>query len=366
MLASLPYNHLDPLAMQLPLPVQRRILPENPPRVPRRLEAAAACLPTASGQFIRIRLDTDSAHLASFFRLNWSGEATRPTAAEARILALRGNPEDYGLSSELRDSRWYCPENRQVWILGSEYYGNVKITVRGLCSELAPADDMFLHGCAMDVQGHGLVLCGMSGAGKTTLTAALRRALRDEVRIINDDWGPLSLRSGVLVFTNERRLHMKYASVRLLAPTMRMSPATHHSENFHGDPSDPRARLMIPPEHVFGLEGTLSKSSLSLIAVVVRHGSTRSRLRMLGVEDLPLLEQGEYSRFYRRIEWFMNGSLFLFDDERMERQREGYRTLLRRFPVVMLENEGSADEGARLVLDVMRGVDQHPSSSGQK
>jgi hypothetical protein len=306
-----------------------------------------ATIPTAGGGAVRLQLETDSDHLARFFAANWASDDGQP---DGTILALRGSAPDYGLDPDLEGARWYCPDSRQVWMFGTQYYGNVKITVRGLCTELAPFDDLFLHGCAMDIDGRGVALSGMSGAGKTTLTAALRRQFGKRLRIVNDDWGPLSLASGELLSTREPALHMKYPSVRALAPAVRVSPEMHLSENFAGDLTDAKARLMIAPHEVFGVEGLAARSRLTLFVVVFRQpGQTHAR--RASPDDLAFIESGQYSSFYDRTEWFLNGSLFLVDESRRQRCREQYRVLLGRFPCILLNNGGTPEEGARLIYE---------------
>lgn len=346
-----PYNHTDPPDKQLPLSIKLLNLSFQNPLL-RSLPTVRVAIPTASGRLIRLELLTDSNHLAEFYSANWPADVST-FEPDARIVAGKESATHYGLSQEFNDCRWYCPDSRQVLMFETEYYGNLKITVRGLCSELASDEDMFIHGCALDLDNYGLTLSGMSGAGKTTLTAALRQKLDSNISVVNDDWGPLSLSSGLMQSTGEPYLHMKYPSVRRLAPALSISPNTHRSENFQGSSTDPAARLLVTPAEVFGQEGLCYQVILKLFVVVIRNESEPPSLRRLSTTDLSVLESGHYSAFYQRSEQFLNGSLFLMDDYRLMRTRQQHRTLLDRFHCVALNNSGAPEHGADLIVSAL-------------
>jgi len=320
----------------MPLPVkQRNLLSESPPSA-KYIEKQTS-IPTPVGKRIAIRLCTDSEHLAKFFAMNWPANIL-PEKSDATIIALKESPVSYGLSPDFQGSRWFCSKTNQVWMFGNEFYGNIKITVRGLCSEIAPLNQMFMHGCSLSIDGHGVVLSGTSGAGKTTLTTALRQMLGKRAQIVNDDWGICSLADGRLQFTGEPYLHMKYPSVHALAPDLEISPLTHLSENFNGDLNDPRARLLIAAQQVFGRNGLANQVKLHLFVVVIRDPDAPAGARYLSERDVTLIKQGKYSRFYDRTEWFLNGSLFITDKSRQEREISRHKLLLEKFPCVIINN----------------------------
>jgi len=349
----LPYNHCDPLDKQIPLPIKLSALPEDHFPFLNDILKIRVAIPTASSIPILIELYTDSAHLASFFSANWASDVSTQKP-NARIIALKHSASFYKLPKELDQSRWFCPTNNQVWMFGTEYYGNLKITVRGLCSELAPFEEMFLHGCSLSVFNHGVVLAGMSGTGKTTITSALRYKLGNDVKIVNDDWGGFSLETGLLRFTREKYLHMKYPSVRRISPDLLISPNTHASENFHGDLDDPKARLLISPIEVYGENNIQSESTLKLFVVVLRNLSEKASIRPLQPEDISIIENGQYSSFYQRTEWFLNGSLFLCGDIRRERIRRQHFALLTRYYCIALNNSADPETCADLVLNALQ------------
>lgn len=342
------YNHRDPSEKQTPLPIKVCSPHMENLAVPNCIESRAR-VPISESQQVVISLRTDSEHLAKFFTMNWPTDLSSGKP-DASITALKESASSYGLTREFDESRWFCPETNQVVMFGNEFYGNIKITVRGLCSEITPHDQMFLHGCSLVIDGRGVVLSGASGAGKTTLTAALKKTLGSRMHIVNDDWGPFSLKSGILQFTGEPHLHMKYPSVRMLNPKLEINPTVYPSENFDGDTNDPRARLLIAPYQVFGAEGLQDKAKLQLFVVVRRDPESKIGVKYLSRNDISSVEQSQYSRFYHRTEHFLNGSLFLFDDTRIMRERGRHKVLLSDFPCISINNITSPEESAELIL----------------
>ncbi len=351
---KLPYNHCDPPDKQIPLPIKLHNLPDDYlPSIRDTLKIRAA-IPTASANPIVLELYTDSIHLAEFFSANWPSDRSM-AKPHAKIIALKQSARFYGLPNELDKSRWFCPKSQQVWMFDKEYYGNLKITVRGLCSEFAPFEEMFLHGCSVSINEQGVVLAGMSGAGKTTLTSALRCKFGQNIRIVNDDWGAFSLTKGSLRFTGEHHLHMKYPSVRKIAPNLVISPNTHPSENFQDDVEDPRARLLISPAGVYGKDYLQDEAAMKLFVVVLRNLSEAASFRQIKPDDVSIIENGQYSAFYNRTEWFLNGSLFLLDDNRRERIRKQHQALLARYFCITLNNSADPNTGADLILKALGG-----------
>lgn len=342
------YNHLNPLAERTPLPIRLAAPCCARLKVPEDMESRTITIVAGHGRTLSLKLNSDSPHLLRFFEGNWRcEEGAKP---QATIFALRREARAYGLPSTLDGWRWYSPQDRIVWMFGSEYYGNLKITVRGLCSELAGFNDMFIHGCAMAANDVGLLLMGASGAGKTTITAALRGSLGVPLRIVNDDWGVLNLESANASYTGESALHMKYRSVRAVTPEIDLHPSRFPSENFEGDCDDPHARLLITRESVFGETGVADRARIDRVVLLTRSSESKPSYRRLSPGDGPAIAAGAYSAFYRREEPFFNGSLFLTDPVQRDRWRREFEQLAETIPFYWVENGGDPSRVAELLM----------------
>ncbi len=301
-----------------------------------------------------IELKTDSAHLDYFFRNNWL-QAAPDSAPDGSIVALRGDAESYGLDQSLDGARHYHRTLRKVLYLAQEAYANLKVTVRGLCSEVCDDPLIWLHGCSLRIDlGSGMlgvVLLGRSGGGKTTITAALRRMLGNKVCVINDDWGAASLKTAATVYTGETRLHMKYISVNAHDPGIRPTPQKFPSEHYSQDPTDPVPRLLIPRSRVFSQAGIADSAPLTAAVLLQRAGHVRPGISELGDSALDQLERGEYSDYYNSVEQFFNGSLFLSGRVRRERHKKLYSALLNQTNLIALGNVEPPDAVATRLLD---------------
>jgi hypothetical protein len=344
--------HMDPPGHRKPLPLV------EVPELWDMVRAISATIPAEDGRVaisegsIGVRLLSDSAHLRAFFSGNFGRSPSNSSASEpdATILALRGTaiPD---LPTLRAGERYIDPDRSLIVSLGSEYYGNVKVSVRGLCSSAVARRRQggFVHGASMAVRGSGIVISGVSGAGKTTITRALMSLCPDGVRIINDDWGWADQDSGTIVFTGEPRLHMKYRSVHAIAPQLAPSPGSHLSENYEGDFNDPHARLLIARDEVFA-GAVKDTSSFDAFVVVTRDPSKPAFARALNAGDIDLLEAAEYSDFYGRHERFMDGSLLLVDERDRRRERARFERLLANIPGTLVNNVGPPADVARQLL----------------
>lgn len=300
-----------------------------------------------------VELRTDDPHLAEFFRQNWSA-ASGPDTPHGVITALKHSATVYGLTARHDGVRWYDRADRHVVCFANSAYANVKITVRGLCSQDGDAEEMWLHGCALSIRAaeasRGLMLLGRSGGGKTTITAELRRRFGNGVKVTNDDWGSFSPATRRAYFTGERLLHMKYLSVSTLRPDLAPDADSHLSEHFSGDRRDPIGRLLISPTSVFGEDGFAEEMSVDTLVLIRRAtGITRGVRRLHPDDALELIDRGEFSDYYGQTERFFNGSLFLAGEDDVLRHRAQVRRLLDTVEIIELGNSGPIS----LVVDEM-------------
>jgi len=144
---------------------------------------------------------------------------------------------------------------------------------------------------------------------------------------------------------------MKYSSVRSLAPSLVVSPDTHPSENYSGDPTDLRARLLISPREIFGEDGICSHGHLDLVVLLVRDPRMTPGIHDIRSKDIVhVLERGQHSAYYRRTERFLNGSLFLTEPVDVDRQRQLHRAVLDDIPYIFLNNTMSPETTVESIL----------------
>jgi len=304
------------------------------------LRKSSGFIQTAHGQ-IQVDLYSDSDHLHRFFVSNWGGKllaATDPNQ-ELRIVAVR-ELEQSKYPNMRSEYRYIDPNRKTILTLGNEYYGNVKISVRGLCSVAAMdfESGSFVHGAAISIRNSGLVLAGSSGAGKTTMTRKVAERFGDFFSVINDDWGWVDPSEKRILFTGEPHLHMKYRSVKTLAPSKEVSPEQYLSENYYGDPTNPSARLLIPRNDVF--ERTADQADLLGIFFVTSEPGIQEIIWPVDNKDLARIEASQYSAFYDRHEMFMDGSLLLTTSEHIEIERQRFKKMIKSIPAFMVNNHG--------------------------
>ena len=344
-------THIDAPAHRKPLPLVE--VPDLWPMVRPLIET----LPSKAGEVattdgpVKLTLYSDSEHLRAFFSCNFGTPVNTASSTDNAIIIAIASDSDPSVPGLKPGMRYVDPERRLVVSLGNEYYGNVKVSVRGLCSAAIARRGKggFLHGASMSLRGSGMVVSGVSGAGKTTITRALMTLCPGDIQIINDDWGWADQDSRLILFTGEPHLHMKYRSVHAIAPQLALSTELYPSENYTGDINDPHARLLIPRSEVFN-GAAAAVCPFDALVVVTRDESESVYVRDLSPDDIDLLEAAEYSAFYDRHERFMDGSLLLLNEEDLRRERARFSRLLERIPAVHVNNVGSPTAVAEQLL----------------
>ncbi len=282
---------------------------------------------------------SDSALLSHMFAANWA-HAGADRDPDATLYALARPACGYGLDRQWDEARWWSRDRQTMVVFGFGSYRLAKVCVRGICSAVTGDDIVFVHGCALSVGTRtgrrGVLITGSSGAGKTTLVAGLLRHPECSVAVLNDDWGALSLDSGILASTGERMLHMKTASVLALRPGFF---ATAPTGSYSSDLSeqDHAARMLVPPASVYGTAWSTSATVAQHVAVVVREpagwlppGRENDTVRALESEgDTCLIHHHEA---------FFNGSLLLATEKDKLREERRYRQLLNRTTVSWINN----------------------------
>jgi CobW/HypB/UreG, nucleotide-binding domain len=303
-------------------------------RLPYRVLASIG-VPTGR---VVVALLSDSARLSRMFAANWA-QAGRDQEPDATLYALARPAGSYGLGEALDQARWWSRELKTMVVFGFGSYRLVKVCVRGICSAVTGDDILCLHGCALSVgtgtDRRGVIITGNSGAGKTTLVARLLRQPEHPVAVLNDDWGAVSLGSGTSVSTGERMLHMKSSSVQALCPGFFASaPADTYMRDL-SEP-DPAARVLVPPDRVYGAAWSTAAAAVEHVAVVVREPAGWLPPTP-GAEAVMTLVGGGGPGFVHP-EAFFNGSLILMAEADRLREERRYRRLLGRITVSWVNN----------------------------
>jgi len=298
---------------------------------------ALASVGTPAGRIV-LAFVSDSARLSRMFAANWAA-APAGQQPDATLCALTWPAGGYGLDGRWDQARWWSREHKMMVVFGFGSYRLAKVCVRGICSAVSADDTVFMHGCALsigaDTDRRGVVITGSSGAGKTTLVAGLLRHPRYPVTVLNDDWGAVSLARGDSVSTGERMLHMKTGSVLALRPGFftRAPAGSYWPDLSERD----RARMLVPPESVYGPAWSTAATVVHHVAVVVREPAAwlppgrRS-------ESLSALESDGDAGLIHHHEAFFNGSLILTTERDKSREEQRYRQLLDHTTVSWINN----------------------------
>jgi hypothetical protein len=346
------YNHRSDAVARAPLPFLRTEYTPRDDFSTGEWTTLYTQVPRADDAPVMVRLDTDSEHAALFFSLNWQTQrAPSANDCDVRVVVRKHRAAHYGLPGVYDTAIMLDQGGRTAFITGSEYYTKLKTSLRVLCSVTAPPDQIYLYGCSVDIDGHGVLICGQSGTGKTTLVIALRQILGNRVRVVNDDWGPLSLRDFRTVYTGERHLHMKYRSVALLAPEFPTSPAHFPSECFSGNGSQPQARLLIERERAFGHSGVCDSTIVQQLWLLSRNDASAPFFRRLTQRDVSLFEQMPPTNGRDVQAGFINGAFLPADGPATDLQHMAHLKLLASGRVFLVNSFGDVNHVASQLID---------------
>jgi len=330
-------------------------------RLPYRHLAAVA---TPAGCLV-VAFATDSVLLSRLFAGNWApADSDRQPDATLRVLArpARG----YGLDGTWDEARWWSSSARTMVLFTADYH-LVKVCIRGICSAVSGHDLVFLHGCALSVhdrdRSRGVAIMGSSGAGKTALVASVSERRGYAVRVVNDDWGPVSAHSAAASGTGEMRLHMKTQSVLALRPGFFAAvPPDAYARDLSD--ADPSSRLLVEPEYVYGARWERGIIVIDNIVVIVREPPGWQPPDR-PPQALELLSRGGYSGYFRRNEPFFNGSLMLRTEAEWSREVTRYEKLLERVSLSWINNCGTVDELTGKFLSAVMGQVPPPAAGGE-
>jgi len=108
------------------------------------------------------------------------------------------------------DTVLYDPFSKTAFLLNVHYYGWVKSLALSCAGDILEDEHGIasLHGACVDIDGRGLCLVGVSGAGKTTQTYGLLS--NPAARIVADDWFFARVfQQDILAYGSERNFYIR-------------------------------------------------------------------------------------------------------------------------------------------------------------
>ncbi len=153
---------------------------------------------------IVVQLRTNSPHLADFYAENWyPAQIETDLEPHAIIYAVKDVPG--------REPRgFYHSETRTGVIFNSAYYGQVRAMAVGMAADIAErmGGAHTVRGVCFDVDGHGTLLIGPPGVGKTGLIASLLGFER--TKLLSTDYVAVRLgNSQAVADVQERKLYVQ-------------------------------------------------------------------------------------------------------------------------------------------------------------
>ncbi|MFQ5520783.1 MAG: hypothetical protein ACE5FK_05250 [Candidatus Methylomirabilia bacterium] len=142
-----------------------------------------------------IHLRTNSTHLANFWGQNWylgEMQAVEQRLGKASITLRAALDPTKDLTNPAHRealkptaAAYFCPENRQIVFLNTDYYGQCKSWALGAAGVgLADFKIHSCHGAGVEIDGVGVIIIAPTGTGKSTYT----NWLAPYGKINSDDW----------------------------------------------------------------------------------------------------------------------------------------------------------------------------------
>ena len=267
-----------------------------------------------------IHLRTNSLHLANFWGMNWylgDLKEVETHLGKAPITIRAALPPTKDLSKEEERASlkpgaaaYFCPENRQIVFLDTDYYGQCKSWALGAAGVgLADFKIHSCHGACVEIDGAGVVIIAPTGTGKSTYTNWLARY----GRINSDDWVYME-QEGNRFYANpsERYIYVRSNSVRDnpeagddLARIQNDPVMRQQYEIFERSPAEnvpvkngkriynviPNSRVMIDPAEIALMA---FKTPVNMV-ILLRRDDVSPFMRELSTQEaIEILRKGEF------------------------------------------------------------------------
>ena len=258
-------------------------------------------------------LKTNSPHLLNFWSMNWylgsSGEVATRSVKPITIRAAIGVKEN----NELRGTAaYYCPENREVVFINTDYYGQCKSWALGAAGVgLSDFKIHSIHGACVQIDGKGILIIAPTGTGKSTYTNQLAR-----YGLINsDDWVYVKRHADgrFIAYPSERYIYVRSNSVRYnpdkgddLAIVQNEPVMKQQFEIFERSPAEnvplinnkrmynhtPNSRVMINPAEIAPL---IYETPIKVVILLRRDNDNPYEVELSPDEAVRILEKGEFT-----------------------------------------------------------------------
>ena len=267
-----------------------------------------------------IHLRTNSPHLANFWGMNWylgdlKEVEQRLERAPITIRAALDPTKDLTREADRKNlqpsaAAYFCPENRQIVFVDTDYYGQCKSWALGAAGVgLADFKIHSCHGACVEIDGAGAVIIAPTGTGKSTYTNWLARY----GRINSDDWVYIrQVGERFYADPSERYIYVRSNSVRDnpeagddLSRIQRDPVMRRQYEIFERSPAEnvpvtnghrtynvvPNSRVMIDPAEI----SPMSYRTPVNIVILLRRDDVSPFMRELSADEaIEILRKGEF------------------------------------------------------------------------
>lgn len=280
-----------------------------------------------SSRSYTLRLVTNYKHLEQFWKLNFREPKFQTDEnPDGHIYAL--NTDRANKLFNYDSQRYFFPTENTVVSFNNDFYGNLKISYRGLVAHIASKDNLVsMHSSAVNVKERTVLVTGISGAGKTTIVKYLLHHLNG--KFIWDDWGFVDSNNLEVLTPNEIHNHLKISSLIGLLPLF--DGISNRPTEFHeiDNPFFDNSRVMIDLRDHLPFLSTEGKELKVDTLIII----TNDRKKKHTVEKInqniakQLFFTPVYSTAYQSKIHYFDGSLFL-DESLKERYDNLFGTML--------------------------------------
>jgi len=258
-----------------------------------------------------IRLISNYQNLNTFWKLNFIESSTKKQP-NGTIYFLNTNMVSDILNYER--FKYYIPHKNEAISLNNDFYGNLKVTYRGLCANIGLYKNIIsLHSAAVKLNTKTVLITGVSGSGKSTIYKYLIRSLKGS--FVWDDWGFIDPNSLSIIIPNEIHNHMKIKSLKFLLPFFNDFSDKYTEFYDKNNMFFDSARIMINlRDYIPNVSSSTEKLKLDTLILLSNDINQNHFIKRIdNKEAKKLFFTPIYSKAYESKVHYFDGSLFLND-----------------------------------------------------